>query len=413
VIRKGSDVMDTVYLSHIDDLEGSPWEYGSKDIILLYSNITSGLSALNIDLSHIIFNKNILIKANLVRAHKNLSFTTDFRVLEAVLKLLRDYGAKEITVGDNSSYDANTDQIGNDLGLPNIVKKYGAKFLPFELDEQVLVKNKNATLLNEFHLPKIVIECDYIINIPKLKTHTLTQVSLAVKNHHGLISKTDRLLYHRDDINEKLLDIYSFIKDKEILHIIDGLWALEGQGPCDQGEQIPNFNCLLIGSNAISVDAVASSLMGFDPREVPSVRIGDWRGLGAGRLENIQIMGVPLVNVQRHFKRPICAVSGMYREVRAIEFSSCKGCTGHAMVSLDIMSDLGELKHIPSNVVLILGDPPDGFVPEWKDKDIWLIGCATSSTKKFLQSGNVYTIEGCPPWLADLRNAMMEIYKIP
>jgi len=404
--------MAEVYVAHINNLIGTPWEYTIDDVNQLIPHLNTIFSAFAVQ-QETLYNKKILIKLNLVRGHKTLSFTTDPRMLEGVLSILSDYNVNRIVVGDNATSDANAADIGKYLGLDQIVGKYNAQFLAFENSKEIRVRHENAVLLKEFHVPEVALTSDFILNLPKLKTHTLTQVSLAIKNHHGFIAKSDRIIFHRDDINDKLLDIYSYFKQKEILHLIDGLWALEGQGPCDQGEQIRDFGCLVAGNDAIAVDAVGATIMGFHPREIPAIRIGDWRGLGIGCLDKITLLGDPLSSVKRDFKRPICAVSGMYKNLTAIEFSSCRGCTCHAMVALDIMSDMGELAYLPENILIILGHAPQNFRPEWREKDIWLVGCATTDAEKYKDCGKVYLIEGCPPWLTDLRQAMKETYHIP
>jgi|GEM_PF-498171 len=397
-------------------IPGTPWVYEQTAIDVIKEMLSEGTALVLPALGQRIAGRRVLIKPNLVRPNLRLSFTTDLRLIEALIEFLKDLGARNVVIGENSTCDTATETTFALLGFGELKKKYGIELCPFDAEESIRVQHPAAVLLKEFHLPRTVLDVDTIVNVPKMKTHGQTLVSLALKNHHGFCVKRERLLFHTAALDQKLVDIYAYLKSKEVLQVIDGLWAIEGQGPCDQGEQLKDFNTLFIGADAVAVDAAACMVMGIDPREVPTIRIASAQGLSTSDLGNpsLQTIGEGGV-LGRPFKRPVGGVSGLYPGIKIIELGVCKGCQTHAQVALDIMKDEKELDLLPPSMVLVLGRPqPQVPLPLSAEDENWFFGdCALELAYDLATRKSIgHCIPGCPPWLSDLRSALKNTYHL-
>jgi len=244
----------------------------------------------------------VLIKPNVVMLSqekgKQNAITTHPSLIEAVCKFLKENECR-IYIGESSFM--NTECALKQTGIAKIAKKYKAKLLIFEQEKFVNIKDKHAKILKKFPVARILKEVDYIIDMPKMKTHTLTHASLGIKNLYGLIPGGLKQRLHNKAKNEKfseiLVDIYQNFPPQ--LTILDGIIGMEGHGPASG---IPKHAGLILASkNTIALDIAASKIMGFKPNEIPTIRFAIQRKLYPDY--NFQLVGIknlPLIN----FKKP-------------------------------------------------------------------------------------------------------------
>lgn len=253
---------------------------------------------------------NVFIKLNLVGAFDcSLGITTHPIVLKAVLDLLKDK-TNNIVVGDNP---ATKDQIVTlkKCGLYNIIKEYNCDILEPTIFTKI--NNSNPKIYNTFEVSKQMIDADVLINIPKLKTHTLAYMTVAQKNFFGLIYGLNKSAWHVKASNplefgEAINDLYGALlesyKDKTILHLCDGILGLEGEGPSSAGNP-KNANCLLGSYDAVSLDRIACELVKLDHSKLYITNIAGERKYGEGDLYKINILGDDLSNFEDiHFVAP-------------------------------------------------------------------------------------------------------------
>jgi uncharacterized protein (DUF362 family)/NAD-dependent dihydropyrimidine dehydrogenase PreA subunit len=236
----------------------------------------------------------ILIKPNLLSPQKpEKAVTTHPSVIEELCKILKEKKAR-IYIGDSSGYD--TDLAFKMSGIDKL-SGYG-KIVNFEKIEREFF-NLGGGELSRVPLPKILKEVDLIINVAKLKTHSLTQVTLCVKNLYGCVPGNLKQKYHRvlpspERFSELLMRIEEKIKPG--LNIIDGVWGLEGEGPGAGGEPIKS-KVIIAGRDARAVDIIASELMGFNPN---SIYTNKFSGM---EIEDIDVIGNGK-DIKLRFKRP-------------------------------------------------------------------------------------------------------------
>ena len=171
-----------------------------------------------------------------------------------------------------------------------------------------------GAMLNSVYIARPVLEADLVLNLPKLKTHSFTVFTGAVKNMYGVIPYGLRLDGHRrflcnDLFSRMLVDVFSAVPRQ--LTIMDAVIGMEGEGP---SAGVPKKIGLIIsGADGVAVDAVASRIAGYDPLHVLTTSEAQARGLGVGNLRSIVVVGEKLEDVQVRDFRPSSAATGLFR----------------------------------------------------------------------------------------------------
>ena len=201
--------------------------------------------------------RGIFIKPNVVIGTGDAGIITSPRVVEALLKYFSGY---TITIGERSAVGVSTTEALERSGYGELARRYGAELVDLSRAPRTGVTWERGTL----QLPEVLFENTYI-NVAKLKTHFLTTVSLCAKNQKGLLSVKDAKKFHFIGIDQAICDLGKAVKPD--LNIIDGIQALEGNGPTTFGKT-KKVGVLLAGDDLFQIDSAASTLMGIDPRSV-------------------------------------------------------------------------------------------------------------------------------------------------
>lgn len=231
---------------------------------------------------------------------------TDPRVIEAVVRLSFKRGAKKVKIAEGAAYPTgayNTFAAFEAIGITEIAKRWDVELIDLNSYDSVDIDVTGGFVLDWVRVGKSVIDADVVINIPVLKTHKATLLSACVKNIGvGCATREEKKRLHRLGIDEGLVDVYSVIPT--MYHLVDGIVALEGDGPnLPPGESRP-LGLLIAGKDGVAVDAVCAKIMGFDPIDVKHLQLARQRGLGVMDLEEITVKGLKLEDVVTTFKRP-------------------------------------------------------------------------------------------------------------
>jgi uncharacterized protein (DUF362 family)/Pyruvate/2-oxoacid:ferredoxin oxidoreductase delta subunit len=213
---------------------------------------------------------------------------------EAVIELLKEVGA-DITVGDDIEPGP---QDGFSVsGFRQMCQRAGVRLV--NLREGGFVATRaNGHLVNPVYISRIALEADVIVNLPKLKTHSLTIFTGGIKNMYGVIPASLRREYHGtfahpDDFNLMLTDVFAAARPQ--LTIMDGIISMEGEGPANG--DLRQTNIILASQDTVALDAVAVSIIGLNPMDIDAIRYCDERGLGVGCIEAIEVTGESLSSV--------------------------------------------------------------------------------------------------------------------
>lgn len=208
-------------------------------------------------------NARILIKPNFNNDLNAITGnSTDLRIIISVLSSLKKRNYKDITLADGPN--CGIDHIGIDvfsrLCLSQVAKMFKVSLKNLNYDEGRLVDLTTG----KAEIAKSCLEAEFMINLPKLKTHTEAGITISCKNYIGCFKKTEKRKMH-DNLSENIVRINELIKTDLI--IVDGLIGMEGKGP---GNGIPKkVGVILAGHNTFITDFLCSKLMGLDYRNVP------------------------------------------------------------------------------------------------------------------------------------------------
>lgn len=403
--------MSLVSLGHDEHIIGSPFDF-SEDSLDSVTKFVKKVVYASYDFKSLVAGKTVLIKPNLVRPipHKVCTIT-DPRVIYSVALLTCEAGAAKVTVGEKPGWKLSARSVFKAIKIEELLKDLGVKTCYFDEDEHVEVNIPKARVFDRIKVPRTVVESDIMINVPKIKTHMHTVVSLGIKNLYGITLDEQRLLYHRNDLNYKLVDILRLKAPS--LTVTDGIWPAEGQAP-HYGETVKDFNVILAGKDVVAVDAVSCSIMGIDPFEVDTIRIAHMEGLGCGDLSKIKIVGKRPEEVKRYFKRACISSAGVHPNVICIEAGVCLGCLSAIRHSLDRLSHEKKLERLKT-ITIYTGKPmPENPAMATYEGDLWLVGnCACQllySQYAGVKRGNI--VPGCPPYITDLYEALSKKYKL-
>ncbi len=250
----------------------------------------------------------IAVKPNLLTAASPESgVTTHPEFFKAVVHFIKEHGGTPVLVESPAFLSLN--HVIRKCGYEEIIIK--EKIEIADTTKTLLIKNDNGIKYKSFHVAEDIVKADFIFNLPKLKTHSLTYFTGAVKNLFGSIHGLEKSKWHVKTENERefisfLLDLYGsflYLKKDSIISIMDGILGLEGEGPGKSGKPVFS-NAVIAGMDAVSVDIIAGKTAGLDTDKIVISHEGSKRGLGISSLNKIDIVGSSLSDFNNCFKPP-------------------------------------------------------------------------------------------------------------
>jgi uncharacterized protein (DUF362 family) len=199
---------------------------------------------------------------------------TTARLVEDMVVLLKERGVERITmlegIVENEKRAVSTLQlVAKGMGLDILARRYGVnivdvlkeRFTKVEMDGETMSVNAD------------ILEADYVVNIPVLKTHSQTVVSLGIKNLKGTLSIPSRKRCHSvdpgNDLNRHLARLPGVVWPS--LTVIDGIYSLE-RGPLLTGRAYRS-DMIIASTDVVSADKVAATMLGIEPRTVPHLTL--------------------------------------------------------------------------------------------------------------------------------------------
>ena len=218
--------------------------------------------------------------------------------LEGTILGLKDAGLDDLVCVENRTVVTDARK-GETLNKQRpVCEHYGVpikyNFRPADMTWQVYQPRSPMLVLDKIY-PKGIRIPDYfhgknVVHLPTVKCHIYTRTTGSMKNAFGGLLSTDRHYCH-SRIHETLVDLLAIQKEihRGIYTVMDGTTAGNGPGP---RTMIPVAkNVVLASADCVAIDAVAAKLMGFEPMDLPFIRLAHERGLGAGRMDEIEIVG--------------------------------------------------------------------------------------------------------------------------
>ena len=245
-------------------------------------------------------NSKVLLKPNLLLASSpEAGITTHPEFVRSLILILKEINST-IYLGDSPCVFGATEDI------LKVYEVTGMKKIAEE-EKVALVMFDKRFMQGYFPLTHWVKECDYIVNLPKFKTHDYMILTGAIKNLFGLIPGTFKLECHKNFYQQErfagvLMDIYQAVKPA--LSVVDGIVGIEGNGPATSGTK-RDFGLMSASSDAVALDTVLAALMHIDPGYVFTNKEAQRRNIGVSDIGCIEIKGEPLTQcLIPNFKLP-------------------------------------------------------------------------------------------------------------
>ncbi len=236
------------------------------------------------------YSEHLLLKPNLlVGAVPDSCVTTHPAVFRAVASHLKSAGA-HLTYGDSPGF-GNPEGAARRAGLVPVAEELGIPFADFSDGKQVSFPE--GDLIKTWFVANGALEADGIVSLPKMKTHGLTRMTGAVKNQFGCVPGMRKGEFHArmNDVrrfSRMLVDLNRLLRPR--LYVMDGIMAMEGNGPRN-GDPRP-MNVLIFSDDPVAIDATVCRMMNLDVSLVDTVIIG--QELGLGTYDDIEYVGDPL-----------------------------------------------------------------------------------------------------------------------
>jgi uncharacterized protein (DUF362 family) len=280
--------------------------------------------------------------------HFSAGVHTDPAVIDALLAYLGDHGYRRLALMENCTHGISTRLVFAVNGYADIARRHNAELVyldergtvPYTLEGEKVPIRISRRLYESFIDPSRR-PGNFYLGLPKLKTHSMTTMTLGVKNQQAFPIDADRMHFHtHETLHVRLARLYRMVQPD--FCIIEGVTAIfNGHMPPAAllRESSVQLNVLIGGQDTVAVDTVGCKVMGYEIEEVEHLRLAAERGLGEGRLDHIEVIG----NLNRFRKRYPYALQRRFRpDVRIVEGreQACvEGCKGNTECALEIISN--------------------------------------------------------------------------
>lgn len=375
-------------------------------------------------LDHLPNKAKVFIKPNIVFWTRTTPFPkwgvlTTSRVVEDMVILLKERGIEEITILEGiGTYDPRDQEVPShafeSLGYNVLKKRYGVKVL--NVFERPFKKiDLGAGVVLNFN--EDILQGDFVVNLPVLKTHAQTVVSLGIKNLKGLIDVNSRKKCHSPHPEKGLSYMVARLANKfpPSFTLLDGIYTTE-RGPFFEG-RLRRSNILIASSDIFSVDKVGAKVLGYDPSQVPYLVHAAQDFKRPIDLSDIEVVGEKIEAVaSRHeyafpytedgcLPKPLEKLGVKGLTYRQYDDTICTYCSGFTTVILVAIANTW--KGEPWNEVEILTGKRMKPSPG-KKKTILIGKCMYQANKDNANINEMIAVKGCPP---DLKRALSALHQ--
>ncbi|TWH47148.1 DUF362 domain-containing protein [Sporomusa sp. KB1] len=228
----------------------------------------------------------VVLKPNFSVARKpEEAATTNPQLVAAVVKQCLAAGAKEVKVLDYPFQSPAVCLVNS--GIKEAVEAVGGKAYAINAQSFYTQVDTGGKILKSVLFSKDVLSADVFINFPILKHHSITKLTLGLKNMMGLV--WDRGYFHKTDLTQGIAELTAFHKPH--LTIVDATRGIIDNGPTGPGT-IREWNQVIFGVDPVAVDTYAATLFGIKPTEIEYVTAAAQLGVGEMDLQKLTVVKV-------------------------------------------------------------------------------------------------------------------------
>jgi len=348
----------------------------------------------------------VLLKPNICTAGAGFmppfGTVTTTKVIEGTVRALKDFGVSDITIGEGTV----TDELGTNttkgykwIRLDKLAKRYGVKLIDFNAGPHRKVMSEDVPI----NIAEAALDADFFINLPVLKTHGDTMVSLAGKNLKGCMSMASKKYFHGPAgiLHYRISRLMEMIPQH--LAIIDGIYEME-RGPEATTGTAHRYGILTASTDFLAADAVGTRLLGGEPTEPEHLRLYAER---QGRMDVLQdpgateIIGERVEDLAKFIPWEYDPLLDMKPsghtglEVRRLSYTSCSGCGANLRGPLLLLIALSRKKDF-NNLRIIQGK---SLKDDRNSPRTLLFGKCAIQENTHLDKATKF--EGCPPKFFD------------
>jgi uncharacterized protein (DUF362 family) len=244
----------------------------------------------------------VVLKPNLIDYDPERPLNTHTAMIAAAISALRQLGAQEVIVAEGSGHNRDMEMILEQTGVDQVLRDEKVRFVDLNSDAISPVPLvSNYTKLSRLFFPNTILGADFVISMPKLKTHHWAGATLSLKNMFGTIPGVKygwpKNHLHWYGISKSIADISTTLDPG--FAIVDGIVGMEGDGPLN-GTAV-NSAVIIMGDNLTAVDSTAARIMGIYPENLSYLSLMLPYG-GTINETLINQVGEQIADVQSDFK---------------------------------------------------------------------------------------------------------------
>ena len=362
----------------------------------------------------------VLIKPNVVFANKNYSqhAFTNPGLVGIVADQVREYAAvTDLSIGESGGYAIPTRLNFKESGYYEMGHKHRVPIVDFNEDTYVKVSLKRSRCHQTLLCPRLIHGADFKIWMPKLKFHICCEITNALKLNIGSLLHKERMLYHDDRLNEKIVDVLEI--GYPDLVVTDAVTIGHGFESCAKPFHL---GLIMISNDPLASDVAAAQILGYRPQDVHHLRIASERGYGSIEPGSIRILGD--IGIEELAKRTAGIVSefqdiqkldtkirfheGIGPNTGKICYGGCMAAVKGSLGTIDARRP-GSLKNAREGAIvtgIYEGDVDAG------SGVCLLIGDCTE-VKGTIKAGRVKRVKGCPIGAAKLTSVLPFLFGMP
>ena len=247
--------------------------------------LTAGMARLGGFAAFVRKGRKVTIKANAAwTSRPDQGGNTSPKLVAACVAACRAAGASEVVVPENPCDGA--ERAFKTSGIAAAVARAGGRMYAAEDDAHFReVSIPKGRALKSARIAIDVLDTGCLIDLPVVKSHGGSRVTCAMKNWMGSVA--DRTAWHRKGLDQCIADLSTVVRPA--LVIADATRVMTTEGPRGPGV-VTHPQQLVLGLDPVAVDAYAATLLGYEPFDVPHVRIAHEMGIGCGDLDAVDVV---------------------------------------------------------------------------------------------------------------------------
>ena len=233
----------------------------------------------------------VVVKPNIGwDARPERSANTNPLLIKRIVEQCYTAGAKQVYVFDNTCDEWL--KCYENSGIQHAVKEAGGTMVPGNSEGNYqAVEIKHGIKLKNAKVHELIMSSDVFLNVPVLKSHGSTQITVSMKNHMGII--WDRRYWHKTDLDQCIADFAGFRKPD--LNIVDAYRVLTKRGPKGvSDDDVVLLKSLIISRDIVAADAASAKLFGLEPEKIGHIKLANQAGIGTMDLTKLNINRIKL-----------------------------------------------------------------------------------------------------------------------